>query len=207
MIRPPSAAELILESLGAPAALVEPILGDLAEEFSIRVERDGVRAARRWYYRESLRAAPHLLRAGARALGIRNLGRLAGIVVVSYFFTLVLASLLVMMSRGVSSSLGVTLDVPSQLALAVSLLAGAACSCSAGWIAAWLDTRAPLVSAIALGAAWACAAVVVAMVGSSEVPAVYRVCAPAILLVSPIVGGLLRVRALARASGEERITS
>ena len=42
MTRPPRTAELLLESLGAPAHYREPLLGDLAEGFASRAERGGV---------------------------------------------------------------------------------------------------------------------------------------------------------------------
>ena len=57
-----SATERALLTLGADPAFVDAVLGDLAEESAARAARDGVGAARRWYAREALHAAPHLVR-------------------------------------------------------------------------------------------------------------------------------------------------
>jgi len=59
---PPQRIEALLQSLGADPDFADDVLGDLAEEFSLRCRWDGAPAARRWYYREALRTAPHLLR-------------------------------------------------------------------------------------------------------------------------------------------------
>lgn len=56
-----SLAERLLQSLGAEHDFAEAVLGDLAEEYAIRTARDGAAAARRWYAREALRSAPHLV--------------------------------------------------------------------------------------------------------------------------------------------------
>ncbi len=59
--RPASLTERLLQSLGAEHEFAEAVLGDLREEYALRASRDGVGAARRWYVREALRSAPHLL--------------------------------------------------------------------------------------------------------------------------------------------------
>ncbi len=58
---PASLAERLLQSLGAEHEFAESVLGDLAEEYVIRAARDGAAAARRWYVREAIRSAPHLI--------------------------------------------------------------------------------------------------------------------------------------------------
>lgn len=55
-----SAAERLLAALGVDPAFSEALLGDMAEERALRVARDGATAARLWYVREALRAAPHV---------------------------------------------------------------------------------------------------------------------------------------------------
>jgi hypothetical protein len=57
----PRWTESILQRLGANAGFGEDLLGDLTEEFKSRATTHGVVAVRRWYYRESMRAIPHLL--------------------------------------------------------------------------------------------------------------------------------------------------
>jgi len=73
-------ADSLLRSLGADRGFVDDVLGDLAEEYALRTERDGVLAARCWYAREALRSAPYLLRNAVRRLGPRGRVRLAALV-------------------------------------------------------------------------------------------------------------------------------
>jgi hypothetical protein len=70
MIAPPITVERLLEALGTKTDFRDGLLGDLAEEFALRAEREGAPATRRWYYRESIRATPHLLRDWARGLRV-----------------------------------------------------------------------------------------------------------------------------------------
>ncbi|MEO6865186.1 MAG: hypothetical protein ABI229_07025 [Gemmatimonadaceae bacterium] len=59
--RPASKAERLLRYLGADPAIVDAMLGDLAEERVSRTELHGERGARCWYFREVLCSTPHLL--------------------------------------------------------------------------------------------------------------------------------------------------
>lgn len=52
-LQPPRAAQRILSCFGSPH--LPQILGDLMEEFNERVQSDGLSAARRWYWRATLR--------------------------------------------------------------------------------------------------------------------------------------------------------
>lgn len=120
--------EALLESLGADPAFAEDVLGDLAEEYALRAEQDGVAAARRWYAREALRSAPHLVRNAIRHLGPRGRARLAvlftGVVVAS---TLVLIALRTGMGppeRLVASTVVVNSLEPVQLPTRVLDAAG-----------------------------------------------------------------------------------
>jgi len=74
----PKRTEALLQSLGADPELADDILGDLAEEFAVRRQWDGTTAARRWYYREALRTAPHLLRDWRRRFRFGEAAPLAG---------------------------------------------------------------------------------------------------------------------------------
>jgi hypothetical protein len=67
----PSSERLLL-ALGIDPALVEAVLGDLAEEYEMRATRDGPHEASRWYAREILRSAPHLALNAARRLDTRR---------------------------------------------------------------------------------------------------------------------------------------
>jgi hypothetical protein len=206
-MRPPRFAEVLLESLGAQDSFREPLLGDLTEGFALRVERDGVGAARRWYYRESVRATPHLLGNWRRSLHAPDIRHLAGVVLASFFFTMTLVFLAAELAAGAASALGfsprvlsATLDAAPLLAL--WLLFGTTCTVMGGFIAAWLDRRAPLVSAVALGLTWSCSALAIGgLTRGNGAHAWYWVCAPVLMAVGPIVGGVLRLRAVARTGG------
>lgn len=52
-LEPPRAASRILSFFGSPH--LPQILGDLMEEFNERAQSAGLRAARRWYWRETVR--------------------------------------------------------------------------------------------------------------------------------------------------------
>lgn len=83
MIAPPVTVERLLEALSTKTDFRDNILGDLAEEFALLLEREGAAAARRWYYRESIRTTPHLLRDWARGLRAPDVRHLADIVIIS----------------------------------------------------------------------------------------------------------------------------
>jgi hypothetical protein len=72
MISPPNVTERVLESLGSYAEYRDAVLGDMAEEFGARAERDGHWSARWWYYGQAVRAVPALLRDSAGRAGARG---------------------------------------------------------------------------------------------------------------------------------------
>jgi len=202
-MKPPRFAEVLLESLGAEASFLEPLLGDLAERFALRVERDGVGAARRWYYRESVRATPHLLGDWRRSLRAPDIRHLAGVMLSSFFFTMTLLFLAAELAAGAASAMEFSpRALSAPLLPALWVLIGVTCTVMGGYIAAWLDRRAPLVSAVALGLTWSCSATAIGgLTRGNGALAWYWVCAPVILAVGPIVGGVLRLRAVARTGG------
>jgi hypothetical protein len=194
---PPRTAELLLEALGADAELRDAVVGDLAEEFAIRAAYDGVRPARRWYWHEALRTAPHLLRAWARHLRARDVAQLAGVVLTSYVLLVALAALVAGFAYVVMTVLGIAPEphrpaVTDSLRLALALPIGAVVAVTGGYIAALLGRRAPLVGSLALGAVWSCVFLgAAATVGG--VPAWYRAAVPLVVLAGTAAGGLLRV--------------
>jgi hypothetical protein len=204
---PPRATERLLEALGADAEFRDALLGDLAEEHAIRAAYDGERAARRWYRREALRVAPHLLRDGARRLGWRGVGRLAGIVLTSYVFTTLICLAVAATAWGVAALLGygpdrlpiATHTLPGAGLLTLVLVVSAAVPVLGGYIAAALDDRTPLVAALALGTAWSgvflgvLALATVLHLPEPAVPAWVRVCQLALVLSGAALGGALRV--------------
>jgi hypothetical protein len=200
-MRPPRTAETILRSLGARAIFSEPMIGDLAEGFALRVEREGAGAARRWYFRETIRAVPHLLRDWARSLQMRDIRRLGGIILTSYVFAFTLAVLLIGLTKGAFDAVGLSPHVRfgrppnTQIGILwfpVQLM----CTVMTGYFAAWLDNRAPLTTAIATGVALACPAFVVAFSHMSAA-ALFVVLAAVLEIGGATLGGLLRLRSRA----------
>lgn len=100
MIEPPRWIERLLAACGAERRYRETILGDLAEEFSIRVEEQGIGVARRWYRREALRSVPHLLWNWSRGFtprdGLRLLGSIIAAGIVSRLLNIVIPLVIVM---------------------------------------------------------------------------------------------------------------
>ena len=205
MIQPPLTAETMLRSLGARASFSEPMLGDLAEGFALRVQRDGAVAARLWYFREAVRAVPHLLGDWRRSLRVRDITHLAGIVLTSYVFAVMLGVLLISLTRGAFDAIGLSPHIRfgrlprAQIGLLwfpVQMM----CTIVTGYFAAWLDNRAPLTTAIGVGVALSAPAMVV---GSSHAgdPAGWFVMIMALLQVGgATLGGALRVRSLGTTS-------
>lgn len=194
----PRTAERLLEALGAECGFRDAVLGDLAEEFALRAAHDGVGTARRWYYREALRVAPYLLRDWARRQRAPDVAHLAGVVLTSYVFLVMLLLFVVVTANGVMAALGIPLPQRllwnSPLVLAVALTLGAVVATTGGYIAASLGVRAPLVSAVTLGVVWSCVILVVtAIVGSPVTPYWYRLGVVIVVVVGTTLGGMRRV--------------
>jgi hypothetical protein len=90
-----SRGDSLLRALGVDPAFADDVLGDLAEEYARRAACDGAGAARWWYVREAVRAAPHLVASAIRHTVRHEPARLAlyggGVVVTSAVVGLVLA--------------------------------------------------------------------------------------------------------------------
>lgn len=204
MIAPPRRTELLLEALGAEPGFRDALLGDLAEEFATLAQTDGVNAARRWYYREAISATPHLLRVWWRRLRLRDVGNLAGIVLSSYVFLVMLAGFVLITVHSVATTLGLPQDShllarSGRLVPLVGLLMAVVGGFAGGRIAAWLDERAPLTNALALGVIWSCAVLSMgAILGNT--PVWYRVSAALAVLVCTVLGGVHRALTAPRSS-------
>jgi hypothetical protein len=178
------------------------LLGDLAEGFATRVDRDGIDSARRWYWRETIRAAPHLLADWRRSLRAPDIGHLAGVVLTSYVFMAMFVFLGVALAQGAADALGSISRTPGYPFSRVQLMAlwlpvAIASTVLGGYIAAWLDKRAPLASAIAVGLTWSAISLAVGgITRGHEVPLWYWLFAAALQVLGPTVGGLLCVRSL-----------
>ncbi len=199
---PPRTTELLLEALGAESGFREALVGDMAEEFASRVERDGAGAARRWYRREALRAAPHLLRDWTRRAHARDVRYLTGVALSAYVLTAAIGWFVVLLAYGVISALGVTVTAPPSAGgntwlLLLALMAGLVSAPTAGYIAASLGRRAPLVCALALGGAWSCLTFAAQTIGGG-MPLWFRIAVVVVVLSGTALGGALRVVASAR---------
>jgi hypothetical protein len=227
-ITPPRAAERLLEALGAEAEFRDALLGDLAEEHAIRAAYDGERAAGRWYRREALRVAPHLVRDGARRLGWRGVRRLAGVVLTAYtaahFVHIALSGT---MMQGVvllagnphtpryygSLQLSWAHPIRGALALAMLLTFTALAPVVSGFVAASTEDEAPLFPALALGAlqlGLLCIQLAVGLPGPTgpawlpgpSVPAWVLGCQCVLVVAGPAVGAVLRISDRPRPAAE-----
>jgi hypothetical protein len=210
MIAPPRTTERLLAGLGAKPAFRDALLGDLAEEFASRVETDGIERATRWYRREAVRAVPHLLRSWAHGVRLGDIGHLLGVIATAYTGMAVIALIFAGVFAGVVRTLGYqgqllprsSLVVPAVLSSV--LLLGGVFSALGGYLAAWLDSRAPLVTATAFGTLLLLFASVAphVIVGPvpSRFPGWYLAAVPIVEFLGTIMGGILRVRASERAN-------
>ena len=202
---PPRGVECMLEALGAEPRFRDSVLGDLAEEFASRAERDGIVSADGWYRREALRAAPHLLWSWARRLHLRGVARLVGVMVSSYVSLLLLAMLVAATGYVVLNTLGLPTEyhIPwgSQLAasllLAASLALGGLIGTLGGYVASWLGNEAPLATAIAFAVVLGVIEIVVAAL-APRFPLWYRCAVPVVVIVAITAGGILRVGQIQR---------
>ena len=198
MTQPPRLAESFLASLGAQPEFRDAVLGDLAEELNLRAAWDGVRAARRWYYREAMRAVPHLLRDWARGLRVRDVTRLIGVAITSFTFMAIIGVTVLVVARVTLGALGLSsgLDWLGQhepISVIANMTIGSVGAALGGYIAGWLHPRAPIVGALALGVAWAAAGVAaVALVTTTLNPLLYLM--PLMVIPGTIAGGALRAR-------------
>jgi hypothetical protein len=191
---PPRFTEALLAALGARPSFQESLLGDLAETFASRVERDGLVAAHGWYRREALRAVPHLVRDGIAQLSGAALLRLALAVGASL---LMVATLAVSANLIAFGSLGHGAAAPPSwpdVAWTCGVLvAGAGGAVVGGYVAARCYGRAPVVGATALAVVWALLSISALMLARQAVPVVFQYGAPLVVVLGSIGGGVVRV--------------
>ena len=195
----PRRMERLLESLGADTEFCDAVIGDLAEEFAIRVREDGPRAARRWYVRESLRVAPYLLRDWWRGLRGEDVRHVTKTVVLSSIALIAFERLTGLVVHGIDPGLRSLWDTLSALGEpgmvlfpVLMLLWTVADGAFGGYVAARLARRAPMSSALALGAV----SLAFMVVQTAQVDGIHIVFGAlnTVALVSGIVaGGMLRV--------------
>jgi hypothetical protein len=198
MTAPPRFTESLLTTVGATPEYAELVIGDLAEEFSSRVRHDGVSAARSWYRREALRSLPHLFRNGLRDRALRGVTHFLGVVITAWLF--------VGMTLGAAFSVLFSAVIrfwpeyrqvieggAGWVPFVLFILSSA--TFTGGMFAAWLDKRAPLASATALGVVWATTELVLMAIGRvGPTPFWFPFVVPPLMLALAVAGGVTRLR-------------
>jgi hypothetical protein len=145
---PPRVPQLLLSALGARGEFRDAVLGDMAEEYYMRLEIQGENAAHAWYLDQAYRAAPHLIRDGLKNLGAGGIAHLVGAALKAYASIFAIAAvvlpLVMLLPHDVMRPSAIT---TFALGLPITLLGG--------YLAARFGRRAPLLSSIALGVLWA----------------------------------------------------
>jgi hypothetical protein len=201
---PPRTAERLLDALGAEPEFRDALLGDLAEEYAIRHACDGPRAALRWYWREALRVAPYLLCDWARRLRPRDVARLVRHVIAAYAMVFIVAFVVMVTVEVVVEAVrGQTTffwhdEHPGALSLSLTLLLVVALAMAGGWLASWLEgrapeVRAPAVAALTLGVAWAAYSLVDPLPKRPPLPELYVLSQAVAVLAGTTLGGALRI--------------
>lgn len=211
----PRFAESVLESFGAAPEFRDAVIGDLAQEFALRVESHGERAARRWYYREALRAAPHLARNWLKRAEFRDARRLLNVVGLSFVLTFMVENLAFFAGAAIWISgremLGVPSEPPRTAVLMMAVVLAWMLPVCAGYLAASFAREAPMIAATAAGMTWATFVTVTAViqvliahppVERAWVPLTMRIASLTLVLFGSVAGGLLWQWRHARGSGE-----
>ena len=203
MTEPPRLIERLLEALGADPRFRDSVLGDLAEEFASRADQSGADDARRWYRAEAARALPHLLCSGWHRARRRGLDRLLGIFLTAYTGLVIIELMLAGIVFGALRTFGV---LPSNLRMVVtnpvwldaSLVVGVLSATLGGYLAAYLESEAPLFTAVAFGVAWS-SLEAAGLAISGHLPIWYRLAVQIVILGGTTLGGILRVKHILRA--------
>jgi len=155
-IQPPRVAEAILESLGAVPAFRDAVIGDMSQEFSERALTGGERAARRWYWRETLWAVPHLIGNWLQHARLRDARRRLSVAGLAYALTAVLGMTVSFTLVAVAGVFHLNVGaLPAWVFLLLRVGSVWMLPVFAGWIAASLDDDAPMLAALAAGVLWA----------------------------------------------------
>jgi len=194
---PPRLPQLLLSALGARAEFREALLGDMAEEYYMRVEVQGEHAAHAWYVDEAYRAVPHLIRDGVKNLGLGGVAHVMGAAFKAYASIALIAVILLPL---------VKLLPHSVMGAAMNIVVSAMGTVAGGYLAARFGRRAPLLSSAALGASWA-TVYTAALLFVLEIlprlgaqawynfPSTANVvfAGPAIILVGTVLGGIFQI--------------
>jgi len=153
----PTAAVWLVELFASDRQL-ESICGDLSEEFSDRLARSGSAAARRWYWRQSIRTVGDLIVAGLRDSPVLiTLSVLAGLALLGFSIPMperIIDAVIHYFQHGVISA-------PSNLDLFwlnTGILAGRfLVAVLVGGMIAWISAGKEVIVGLSLGTIWALA--------------------------------------------------
>lgn len=209
MTHPPRALESILKGLGADPYLGDVVLGDLAEEFTERAAFDGADEARRWYRSEALRAVPHLLRNAFGRLRVGDVPRLIGNALLAWLALIPVGLTIYVVLSIVLRVLGLdwTLRAAPQDVgfVAFAVLSMPVAGLAGGYIAAWLNARAPLIGSLAFGVVLTSINLIAGLFFPSPLHAGLRVAALAMFNAGAIAGGAIRTARQAAEPNAARI--
>lgn len=195
MMTQPPTAERLLEGLAPATPFRDAIIGDLAEQFRQYADERGSAAARRWYYREAVRVAPHLLFAWLRRFRGADVKHLANAVIPSCVFSLMISFFVMLTGTSALSALGYSAKTAahgpiSQVVMTIGLIGMAVGAMAGGAIAAWLDRETPFAAALALGIVYALCHFSVSFAGPHILTAP-RMATDFVTVVGAMMGGLL----------------
>lgn len=189
-LRPPPLAMWIAESVVSDPDLREAALGDLAEDFAMKAGDDSITAARVWYWSQVARSVFPLSMMSLRRAGLGGWARLIATVLVSY----AALAAMVIVSDGWMTDVSPNVWVLSV----ISLTSGMVSAVIAGYFAALVGGKTPMLAALSLGLLCAGLSVLMFAGGNDGSPLLYRIVLMLIVLPSCAFGAMLRTRQLRR---------
>ena len=199
-MRPPWFAERLLDSFIDNSKVSDDMLGDLAEEWHQRSEREGPRAASWWYRKEVARSVIHLLRSGCgpaltpALFGAALAATLPLVLFAGWAASMTsIADFVIGMFGSGGGDGGETLPL-TRTAPAVwaarTLVASFVCGFSGGFLLALLCRAAGMVRVTLLAAAWVPCALALQTFAAEGWPEWYGVTLPVVLVLSTVAGGI-----------------
>lgn len=205
-MRPPWFTERLLGSFIENPEVSEDVLGDLAEEWHERSERQGPRAASWWYRKQAARSVVHLFRSRrvfrsgsgpARAPVVFGAAIAASLPLLLFTGWAGLMTSMADLAMGMFGSGGseggetlpLTRTAPAVWA-ARALIASCACGFIAGLLLVLLSRIAAMVQVTLLSAMWIPGALALQMVAPEGWPDWYGVLLPVVLTLSTFAGGI-----------------
>jgi hypothetical protein len=199
-MRPPWFTERLLDSFIAHPEVAEDMLGDLAEEWHERAERQGPRAASWWYRKQVARSVVHLVRSGCgpaltpALFGAALAAALPLLLFAGWAASMTSIADLVMGMFGSGGgdggeTLPLTRTAPAVWA-ARTLVASFVCGFSGGLLLGLLCRAAGMVRVTLLAASWVPCALALQIFAAQGWPEWYGFTLPVVLVLSTLAGGI-----------------